>query len=116
AAVRASVRASRLHGGIRVGAAPADLPLGHRPGPPALPEPPRRGGRLVLSACPAEGGRSARLPQDPRPHWWAGPLLRVRRGAAVTGDRRVLLCHGHADFGGIRPDRDGSVAVAQSAR
>ena len=91
APLRAPLRARHLDGRGRPAAPPADLRLGAGAGSRQVRQP--RGGpaELGLAAAPAEGRRSARLPQDQGPHRRSRPLLRLGRRPAVAGDRRVLL-------------------------
>ena len=62
--------------------------------------------RLAVAQGAAQDRRCAGVQEDPGPDRRPRPLLRLRLRATGARDRRVLLRHGHARAGGLRPDRD----------
>ena len=116
ALLRAGLRTGRGIGRAVTAPAATDLPLGDWRGSEAVREPRRRARGWPGPEGPARHRGQAGLPPGQGPDRRAGPLLRLRLGAAVARGGGVLLRPGHPHPRGLRAVRDEPAGEHQPAR
>ena len=104
--VREDLRQGHRQRPGRLGPEAKDLLLGAEDRQGRQPEEARRPARRRHARIQAQARPQARLLQDHGQDGRPGPVLRLRRRAAVQGHRRILPRPGPDHPRGLRPDRD----------